>query len=239
MTTDNAKLASEIQKPQPSAYVTLFQLDLTALGGIVYAFTQSQHETAALRYGGVEYTPIDIEAEGFEWNGTGSLPTPKIRVANVNRAFSALVGAYGDLLGAQVTRIRTFRRFLDGEPEADAAAHLPLDVYRIERKATHNKVFIEWELAAVLDQEGRLLPGRQILRDACMHRYRRWTGAGFDYTRASCPYAGGAMFKATGEPTGAGHEDVCGKRLSDCKLRFGANAVLPTRAFPGVARLRV
>jgi lambda-like phage minor tail protein L len=233
----NATIAREARQPAPSPYVVLFQLDATRLGGGVYAFTQSAHETRPLSFGGVAYTPIDIEAEGWEWTGTGVLPTPKLRIANVNRAFSALVGTYNDLLGAQVTRIRTFRRNLDGEPDADPTAHFPLDVYRIERKATLDKTHIEWELAAVIDQEGRLLPGRQVLQGACTASYRRWTGAGWDYSEATCPYAGDAGFDVHDQPTAAA-TDACSKRTTGCEARFGKTAVLPTWAFPGVSRVR-
>jgi len=218
--------------------VHLFSLDATSLGAGTYFFTQSAYETVELQWQGNTYTPIEIEAEGFEWQGRGALPTPKIRVSNVNRVFSALVADHGDLLGAIVTRTRTFRRFLDGEVEADPTAHFPTDVYRIERKALQTKVLIEWDLAAAMDQEDRMLPGRQVLRDICTHRYRRWTGAAFDYSKATCPYADVSSFDAQGNPV-ADDQDRCGKRLSDCKLRFGANATLPTRAFPGVARTRI
>lgn len=234
-----AKIASEAQKAATSPYVVLYQLDARVLGGDVYCFTQSTRESAPITYGGVEYTPIDLEADGFEWTGAGTLPTPRIRIANANRAMSALVGTYDDLLGATLTRIRTFRRFLDGEPDADPGAHFPLDIYRVERKVALTKTHIEWELSAAMDQEGKMLPGRQVLRDACTHTYRRWTGAGFDYSQATCPYTGSACFKASGDPTGNSAEDDCGRKDSDCKKRFGESAVLPTRAFPGVARVRI
>ncbi|MCG5242344.1 phage minor tail protein L [Azospirillum doebereinerae] len=230
-------LANEAQSLSPSAYVTLFQLDALALGGAVYAFTQSAAEGGPLVFGGVTYTPVDIEAEGFEWTGSGPLPRPKIRITNVNRAFSALVGAYGDLLGAQLTRIRTFRRFLDDQPDADPSAHFPLDIYRFDRKSVQNKVFVEWELAAAIDQQNRMLPGRQLLRDNCDRSYRRWTGSGFDYSQATCPYSGAACFNAFNEPTGNPAEDMCSQFLSGCRKRFGAEP-LPFGGFPGVASVR-
>lgn len=232
-------LRHEAQQPAADAFVVLFQLDATALGGGIYCFTQSAYEQAPVSFATLTYTPVDIHAEGFEWNSAGTLPTPRIRMSNADRLVGSIAVEYGDLLGAKLTRIRTFRRFLDGQPEADPFAHFPLDIYRIERKTTQNKVFVEWELSAAMDQEGRMLPGRQVLRDACTHRYRRWTGTGWDSRDATCPYEGGLYFKADGTPTGAAAEDACGKRLSDCRKRFGSTGVLPTRAFPGVARLRL
>ena len=90
-----------------------------------------------------------------------------------------------------------------------------------------------------MDQEGRKLPGRQVLKDACTHIYRFPDGMGdFDYTNATCPYVGTDYFEATGASTNDPALDKCGKKLSDCRLRFGQHGVLPTRAFPGVARVR-
>ena len=186
------------------------------------------------------YTPVDIEFTDFEINGTGQLPQPKLRVANSNQVFQSIINTYGDLLGCTVSRVRTFRRFLDGEDEADPSAFFGPDTYRVERKAAENMVFIEWELSASIDQEGKLLPGRVILRDTCTWRYRRWNPATstFNYSKATCPYTGSAYFNRVGVATSDPSKDVCGRRLSDCKKRFGANP-LPTASFPGVARVRL
>lgn len=229
-------IAAAAQSLQPGARVELFRLDLTALGGGVVAFTPSSAQ--AIVFQGVEYAAIEIEAEGFELSASGQLPTPRLRLSNLNRVGTALIVAYADLLGAEVTRIVTFAQFLDGAPEADPTQHFPPDVFRVERKVTATAKMVEWELSSVLDQEGRKLPGRQVLRDACTHAYRTWTGDGYSYARATCPYTGGVAWDVNGKAVEPAR-DVCGKRLSDCRLRFGENGVLPTRAFPGVARLRV
>lgn len=232
-------IAREAQALAADPLVVLFRLDASVLGGGIYCFTQSALESGPIVFGGITYAPVDIEAEGFEWNGVGTLPAPRIRVSNADRIVGSIAIEYGDLLGASLLRIRTFRKFLDGQPDADPNAHFPLDLYRIERKVSQNKLFVEWELSAAMDQEGRMLPGRQVLRDACTHRYRRWTGGAWDYTRATCPYAGTGLFTATGDPAPSAAQDMCGKRLEDCKKRFGSDGVLPTRSFPGVARLRM
>jgi lambda family phage minor tail protein L len=228
-------LTALVQGFELDDYVELYELDARSLGGDITRFTSSAFETGPVRRGGNDYLPMPVETEGWEWSGRGPLPTPILRVANVSLAFGAAVIAFGDLLGATVTRIRTFRRYLDGQPLADSTACFPLDIYRIDRKRLYTKVVIEWELAAATDQQGVYLPRRPILRNACTHRYRIWTGTSFDYTEATCPYAGDDYFDANGRPTTAAG-DRCGKKLSDCKLRFGT-APLPTRAFPGVARI--
>lgn len=218
--------------------VHLYALDATSLGGEIYRFTSSAFEALPVTWQGNIYAPVPVETEGWEWNGSGSLPTPTLKVSNIGNGFGGAVIGFGDLVGCPFVRTRTFRRFLDGQPDADPAAHFPLDVYRVEQKTSHNKVFIEWKLAAAFDHEGRLLPGRQVLRDTCTHRYRRWNGTAFDFTKATCPYVGDLFFTTTGAATADPAEDRCGKRLSDCKKRF-ADDPLPTRAFPGVSRIRL
>jgi len=241
-------------KLSTDAYVALYYLDLTRIGGNeVFRFTQSSRESGPLMYGGQPYYPIDLEVDGFEWNGRGTLPTPKIRIANANRIMGGLVNNYNDLLGAPFVRIRTFRRFLDDGTSPDPTAHFPLDIYKIDRKVAHTKTSIEWELAASMDQEGKLIPGRQILRDVCTHRYLVFnadrgdflhynisTGQ-FDFGIATCPYRHqDGFFNERGEPLNEANKrfDRCGKKLSDCRLRFGTTDPLPTRAFPSAARLR-
>lgn len=233
------EIAEETQITAPSPFVTLFRLDATNVGGDVACFVQGSVSVEPIVFGGVTYYPAEVEAEGFEWNSTGSLPTPKLRVGNANGAFTALVVTHGDLLGATVTRIRTFEKFLDGKPDADPTAIMPLDVYRIERKSAMTGGSIEFELSAAMDQEGKSLPGRQILRNGCTHSYRVWTGSAFNYANSTCPYTGSAYFEANGTSTANASLDRCGKRISDCKKRFGENNPLPTRSFPGVARTRV
>lgn len=230
------------QSSQPGPYIELFQIDATAITGEVYCFTPAVGPAASggtIRFNGLVYTPIDMESEGFELKANGAFPMPKIRLSNVNRVMANLVGQYNDLLGARITRIRTFAQFLDDGATPDVNSTFPPDVYKIERKSGLEGEQVEFELSAAVDQEGRLLPGRLILRDGCTRPYRRYTGAGtFDYSAATCRYCGEAMWRIDGTPTSNMAEDVCGKKTSDCKLRFGANAVLPFGGFPGVSRVR-
>jgi lambda family phage minor tail protein L len=232
-------LTETAQRLSCDALVTLFTLDATELGDTaVRRFTSSAWTDTAVRFGGLLYTPIDVEATGFEWQGQGAPPAPSLKLANTNRVMGALARDFDDLVGARVTRLRTFKTFLDDGDSPDGDMHFPPDLFRIERKVEQNKLFIEFELAAPFDQEGQLLPGRVMLRDACTHLYRVWTGGAFSYARATCPHVGASYFKADGASTAIASEDHCGKRLSDCQKRFG-QAPLPTRAFPGLARVRV
>jgi lambda family phage minor tail protein L len=194
-------------------------------------------EYQPVRWKGNVYMPAPFDASGFESNGRSALPTPRVRMG-ASRQLTALLRQYGDCVGVQVTRWRTFTKYLDNGSTPDPNAHFAPDIFIISRKVSQDKVSVEWELAASLDQQGKKLPGRIILRDACTWRYRVWStdlGA-YDYTDVLCPYTGTAAFDRLGQVC-APALDQCGKRLSDCELRF-AGAALPTSAFPGVARVR-
>ncbi len=230
-------IQEESQKFSPSNAITLFQLDCTALGGALYLFTGSQDNANAgsIVFGGDTYVPIPIEASGFEISSTGSLPVPTLKILNIPEVQAAVI-SMKDLVGATLYRIRTFATFLDNGATPDSGQHYPIDVWTVDRKSNQNKVYIEWELAASTDQQGRKIPGRQVLQNFCTHTYRRYnqaTGA-LDYSKATCPYAGVSYFDNNDIPTGAPF-DVCGKKLSSCKARFGTTVQLPTRAFPGVS----
>jgi len=224
------------QLPSLDEIIELYDLDATVIGGTIYRFTPMAYTATPILWNGNTYSPVPVETTGWQVTGSGTQPTPKIKVANVNLAFSALAISLGDLLGATLTRHRTFRRYLDGQTDADPTVKLSEDVYRINQKTAQNKIFIEWELAPSIDQEGRLIPGRPVLQAGCPFRYRVWTGAAFDYTHASCPYVGATNFDANGNVVATGDLDVPGKRvLNCCKPRFPTGP-LPFGGFPGVAR---
>ena len=230
---------SQVQKQNPGNIVSLFTLSTSNLGGsTTFNFTAMSRETTSVVFNGVTYTPIDIEAEGFEWDGKGAFPKPKLRVSNVAGLVSAAIVGENDLIGATLTRIKTFEEFLDDGANPDPNAKFPTEIYTIEQKLVQNKVYVEWQLSSSLDQADRKLPGRITLRDRCTQTYRVYDGvSNFNYTNVSCPYVGTNYFDTSGDVTTI-DKDSCGRRLKDCKLRFGDFAELPTYAFPGIARTR-
>lgn len=235
----NASVQSEAQSLAPTGIISLFQLDATRYGGPVIRFTQGSKVGEVVKFGGNDYQPLDVEFTGLETSGQGALPTPTIRLANTDGVPQSMVNTYGDLTGCTLYRIRTHTRFLDGMPDADSTATYPIDIFRLERKAIENSQFIEWELSASIDQEGKMLPGRTIIKETCLWRYRYFnksTGK-FDYTKAQCPYAGNKYFDINDQPVSDPADDVPSRRLNCCKIRFGESSPLPFGGFPGVQRV--
>jgi len=215
----------------PGTIVELFELDSTALGDSIYYFHSGTNElNADVVWQGVTYTSFPIEADGFELSTSGTLPKPKLKVANIDGAIGALNRAYNDLVGAKLIRKRTLVKYLDEinftggvNPLADAAQYFPDDTFYVDRKVSENRVYVEYELASAMDVEGIRLPRRQVIQNVCPWVYRD----------GECGYSGTNYWDTNGNVVSNLASDVCGKKLSSCKLRFGEYSVLPYGGFPG------
>jgi lambda family phage minor tail protein L len=241
----NLNFRTEIQSLDPSALIELFTLDTTPLTtingqtgtGSQYLWTPGTLGDAAISYGGALYNPMPVTFTHMQTTGQGKAPTPKLTVSAIGGLIVSLSIQYGDLVGAKVSRVRTMLKFLDGQPEADPSAFWGPDVFTVDQKTKHTPAELEFNLAIGFDQQGILFPRRQVIRDSCSFPYRAWdtTTAAFVYVPVDgCPYTGSACFTAEGASCAAA-QDQCGKRLSDCQLRFGTNGNLPFLGFPGVA----
>lgn len=229
-------IRGHVQKASLGARVTLWHIDLSTFGIEDFFITGGPDGGSAASFNDVVYSPWPVQAEGFELT-TGKMPTPTFTLANVNGILDGIVEQNEDLIGARVTRIRTYDRYLDDGAEPNGDAHLPLDVYEFAALETHDNEVVSWRLAALIDQEGVRLPGRQCVRDYCDHIVRDYVAGAFDYTKATCPYTGDPK-DVNGNPC-APEDEVFSKRLGTCcQARFGETAALPFRGFPGVARLK-
>jgi lambda family phage minor tail protein L len=223
--------------------VTVSRVSLSAPFGAVPAagMAYTLFGTNAVTFRGYTYAPMPVEVVGYEWSNQGKLPRPKLRLSNIGGFASALVIGQGDLRGATVTRLRTTRQFLDDGDSPDPTAFAEPDIYTVDRKSAHTKTMVEWELAALLDQQGIKLPKRVMLRDTCSLKYRRWImpaagAAGFVY--GDCPYTGSSYFGKDNLSTFDATSDECSLRQTGCTLRFGVGARLPFGAFPGLSVTR-
>jgi len=222
-------IKTEIQSLSPSALVDMFVIDLAIQGGPVLHFHAGVNElNQDIVWQGQSYTRYPVEFKGAAKRGTGTLPRPTITASNIQGVLGSTARQYNDFAGCKLTRKRTFARFLDavnfpnGNPTADPNQYLPDEVYFFDRKASEDPIQISFELCAATDLVGVRLPRRQFIQNCCTWVYRG----------ADCGYTGGAVADEFGVATADIKKDNCGKRLLDCKLRFGANAVLPYGGFP-------
>jgi lambda family phage minor tail protein L len=163
MTTPSTDLAN---LNQTSGFIELYTLDASALGGSVYYFTSNVNASGgALVFGGTTYAALPIATTGWDFTSAGTTPKPVLSVSNVNKTLLSAVVSLGDLVGAKVTRIRTYEKYLDAGSSPDSSKFIGPDVYVIEQKTAHNKNTISWQMTSILDRMGMKLPRRQVLKD--------------------------------------------------------------------------
>ena len=264
-------LSEQLQALAPTAIIDLFEihldLDINGVQSTLRYHAGKNGLIADIQFDSKSYPAVPVEVDGFEFTSKGTLPRPSLRVANANGAISSLLAQYNPL-GAKVIRIRTFAKFLDsanfGQAQssqtedsnplatqggnnlinqsnndtADPDAKM-VETWYIDRVASENLQFVEFELTAKLDLTNLQLP-RRTVTEFCQWKYRF----------RECPYKGDDCFdiddQLITDPSLSPEEkkalDVCGKRLSSCKVRFpegksDRNNSLPFGGFPG-ARLQ-
>jgi lambda family phage minor tail protein L len=252
VTSDStAEVASALQEIAPGALIELFQLELNVTQhGVAetYYFHAGTNDNGygELVWDDQPYMALPIEVEGFEYSSQGTLPRPKMRISNLMGTVTSLILTLPEgLEGAKFTRIRTLGRFLDAQnfaadnyviasywdagyelgtsATADPLAEFPREVYFVDRKSAENRDVVEFELASAFDMAGVRAPKRQ-----CITRCQ-WV-----YRSPECSYTGTNYFNASDAPVGNASQDVCGKRVDSCKVRFGQKAELPFGGYPGI-----
>lgn len=216
-------ITADIQALEPGALIELYEMDASAIGGEVLRFHQHL-QSGAITWQGNVYSPWPVQAQGFERTGQASQPAPTVTVANVDGSITAACALLADMVGAVVRRHRTLAQYLDGQPGADPTAEMPVELWYVEQKSSETNLSVEFTLSSVLDFSGRQLPTRQVLATLCTPL---WV-----YRGPICGYSGTAYFDANDNPVTDPSQDICGRRLSSCKCRFGADNPLPFGGFP-------
>jgi lambda family phage minor tail protein L len=199
------KANTEITLLEATAMLELFELDCSFLGGPHYYFYNgTNNKFQPVIFNGVEYTAFPLEVSGFEIDGKGSLPRPRLRMANINGFVSSLMLQNNVIIGGKFIRRRVAARFIDavnfpgnknpyGLPDPTAA--FPDEIFYVNRKITENNVLVEFEMTTPLEIDNVKLPNRQILSNICPFRYR---------DGSSCGYTSTPVADYTDKPFGAG-----------------------------------
>ena len=221
--------------------------------------------TENLKFDGNTYSAVPVEIDGFEFSSKGALPRPTMRVANVNNAISNLIALRNPLAAkvrrirtfAKFIDTTNFSAGSSFAPDQDVENVLVtegsdsfimetfndtadpdakiVETWYIDRIASENQQFVEFELAPKLDLTNVALP-RRTVEEFCPWKYRE----------TECGYSGDSCFTVDDIPisesdkvvvNGVVTNDICGKRVSSCQARFGQNAELPFGGFYG-ARLQ-
>ncbi len=157
-------LTNELHKDTLSAYIELYELDASAIGGSTYHFTNSLPESGnTITYDNIDYILIPIEISGLSVKSDGSPARPQMIIDNVSRILLSAVISLGDLVGAKLIRKRTFAKFLDNGSDPNPNAYVD-DVYYISQKTSHTPSSISFELCSALELTDIKIPGRQCLK---------------------------------------------------------------------------
>ena len=212
----------ELAALAPSAIIELFEMTLdTTLHGSSDTYRWhngcNANISGNITWNGNAYVRLPVKAEGFEYTNTGTLPRPTLTISNLDGTMTTLLLLVNattpgnDLGGATVKRIRTLKKYLDGETAADPHAKFPDEIWYVDRKASENRDSVSFELASKFDLAGVMLPKRQIIANICQWKYRS----------TECGYTGSIYFDANDNNVATLAADVCGKRISSCNARFG------------------
>lgn len=227
---------ADIQTLEPGAWVELFELDASAIGADKLYF-HGYTQIGPIYWQGQQYDPWPIQTQGFAIDPSQP-PTPTLTAGNINGRMTALCLAYQDMVGATLIRHRTLGKYLDaanfagGNPTADPTQEIGVDAWRLQRRSSEDNTQLQWELSSALDFNGRQLPARQIIANVC-----GWLARG-GYRGKFCGYIGPAVAEVDDTPTDDPSRDVCGGRLSSCKLRQWPDGVLNYGGFPAAALIK-
>ena len=201
------EISKEVISLEASSMISLFEIDLSQikinlnLGSTDIApdvLRFHGHEAIGQRkiyFRGDTYHPMAIQTDGFETTSTGATPRPTLLMTSLkgileesasNEYFTSLKRAILELdnmIGAKVTRIRTFYKFLDaantnlegvGQFTSGTGNNpeFPKEVYYVERKTGEDINGIQFELSSALEMENHKLPGRLCLATRCTWNYR-------------------------------------------------------------------
>ena len=103
----------EASKLSQDAIVEMFELNLQALGLGIFRFSSTSIDGGSVWFEGQEYPPAPIEADGFQWDGKGPLPRPRLTIAAMDLYFLNMIVDFDDLVGQPIKRMKTFRKYLD------------------------------------------------------------------------------------------------------------------------------
>tara|TARA_Y100000034_G_C6900973_1_gene416715 strand:+ start:1517 stop:2689 length:1173 start_codon:yes stop_codon:yes gene_type:complete len=184
-------LQEQLHDLQATTILELFEVNARKYGAGIYRFHPGKVLNGDVYHDSKAYKPIPMEMDGVEVKGDGTLPRPKLRIANVDGFVSEIIQGKDDFVGLQVTRRRIFLKYLDAQNfhnnenpfgDPDVNSRFPDDKFIINQKTAEDKNTIEFELVSPLEMDTVKLPSRHVISNYCNWVYRgHGCGYGNDY----------------------------------------------------------
>ena len=254
---------SALQEIAPGAIIELFTLELNTLQhGVTETYRfhagSSLNSNGQVTWAGNAYLRFPVEADGFQYNGSGQLPRPTLRIANLTGTITALLLTLpSGIEGAKVTRIRTLARYLDAvnflnlqdltTESGDILTTQNNDTisgYAVSGVSPYTPdptaafpaevYYIDRKSSETRDVIEFELAAAFDLAGVRAPKRQCLTICPWVYRSTECSYTGSSYFDENDGAVATLALDKCGKRLSSCKARFGDVAALPFGGFPGV-----
>jgi lambda family phage minor tail protein L len=184
---DTGKNIKALFELDPSAIICLYKIDLKGKGQYLFHAGENGYKNNIV-FNSQEYDFFPIKADGFETQGDGRLPRPKLTFTNHQGVISLRLNYFEDFINYKVTRIKTFVKYLDAvnfpnnfnphaEPDPDAA--FGEDVFFVNQKTKEDDNIVEFELVSLLELQNASVPARTVYSNSCPWQYRGDIGCGY------------------------------------------------------------
>lgn len=108
---------SDTQALAPGSLIEMFEIDTSPIEPLtpnIYRIHSGVSlASQELHWQGQLFQRFPVETKGYEYTGKGALPRPTVRIANITGMLGTLNRTKSNLVGAKVTRHRTFTKYLD------------------------------------------------------------------------------------------------------------------------------
>lgn len=252
----------EVVQEQEIGESLIHLFELTINGTTIYAYSGLDDGSNPIYFPALnssdginEYVALPMEIEGVEWASNGAQARPTLTIANIisfiGNSDETTLGAeleslnitYNeDILGSRLVFRRTLGKYLAAPGDIwTTPVEFPVQSYVLDRIAGENNVTVSFELASPFDVEGIKIPNRVVVGKYCPWKYkgvRDGVGGGCTWDPAN---NGNRFYDKDGNTVATESEDVCGKTLSACKIRFqngDTSVVLPFGGFPGTRKFK-
>ncbi len=209
------KAAKSLLDLQPTAILELFKVypDYENVPEKFFTLHGGSNFSNNIIWQGLEYIATPIETEGFGVFADGTLPRPKITLANTHKLISVLLDKFDDFKNGAVLRKKVFLKHLDdanfdgGNPfsTADPNAEISSEKYFFGQKKIENNHLVTFELNSPLDLDNFQVNERTISAKYCHWKYR-----GF-----GCRYSGPPVERDSGDPFEDENEDTVQPNATD------------------------
>lgn len=184
---NTSKYLDSIFSSDPSAVVCFYNINLKEKGEYLFHAGENGYKKPII-FGGKTYDFFPIEISGFDIQGDGRLPRPRMVFGNPQGVVSLRLNYFDDFINYRITRIKTFVKFLDDEnfpgnknPAGVVSSDVTFqeEIYFVNEKIIENDSIVEFELVSLLELQNAKVPNRKIYSNHCQWKYRGQSGCGY------------------------------------------------------------